>query len=131
MPKLELVFSASIECMWLYRQRSLRQYGIPYEYVGLDGVIRPFDEEAAREDPYLQHLIITYSETNYKEMVREPLNIGMNLKVTKKLYKDRIQLALFVDQLFSYWREYKGANGVTVRQTGNTPYFGMEINFNL
>ena len=131
LPKLKLGFSASIECMWLYRQRSLRQYGIPYEYVGLDGVIRPFDEETAREDPYLQHLIITYSETNYKEMVREPLNIGMNLKVTKKLYKDRIQLALFVDQLFSYWREYKGANGVTVRQTGNTPYFGMEINFNL
>ena len=58
-------------------------------------------------------------------------NVGMNLKVTKKFYKERIELAFFVNQLLSYWHEYRGSNGVLVRQTTPMPYFGMEINFNL
>ena len=55
----------------------------------------------------------------------------VNLKVTKEFYKERIELAFFVNQLYSYWHEYRGSNGVLVRQTTPMPYFGMEINFNL
>ena len=65
------------------------------------------------------------------ERIEEPFNVGMNLKVTKKFFKERIQLALFVDHLFSYKHEYRGLNGVLVRQMSEMPYFGMEINFNL
>ena len=131
LPRLKLGFSAAIECMWLYRSWSLRRTGIPDEYMDLEGVRHPFNVDEARNDMYLQWLIITYPESNFNERIEEPFNVGMNLKVTKKFFKERIQLALFVDHLFSYKHEYRGLNGVLVRQMSEMPYFGMEINFNL
>ena len=131
LPRLKLGFSAAIECMWLYRSWSLRRTGIPDEYMDLEGVRHPFNVDEARNDMYLQWLIITYPESNFNERIEEPFNVCMNLKVTKKFFKERIQLALFVDHLFSYKHEYRGLNGVLVRQMSEMPYFGMEINFNL
>ena len=131
LPRLKLGFSAAIECMWLYRQQALRQTGIPDEYVDLNGVRHPFNVEEAQNDMYLQWLIITYPESNFYVRIMEPFNVGVNLKVTKEFYKERIELAFFVNQLYSYWHEYRGSNGVLVRQTTPMPYFGMEINFNL
>ena len=128
--KLKLGFSVAVECMWLYTSQSIRQTGIPFEYIDLNGEAHPFDTEEALNDAYLQWLIISYSDTQFRKNITEPLNIGVNLKVTKRIFKERIQLALFVDQLFSYWREYV-SNGVRIRQTGKMPYFGMEINFSL
>ena len=109
----------------------MRQTGIPDEYVDLNGVRHPFNVEEAQNDMYLQWLIVTHPESLFYERIMDPFNVGMNLKVTKKFYKERIELAFFVNQLLSYWHEYRGSNGVLVRQTTRMPYFGMEINFNL
>lgn len=130
LPRLKLGFSAAVECLWFSYIRSLRQTGIPDEYIGLDEVRHSFNVEEARNDMYLQWLIIAYPESNFAERVSTPLNVGVNLKVTKKFYKERIELAFFVNQLFSHYRSYT-LNGIVSQRIGDMPYFGMEINFSL
>ena len=53
----------------------------------------------------------------------------INLKVTKKFYRDKIGVALFVNRLLSVSPDYT-LNGSYIRRNV-TPYFGMEINFSL
>ena len=66
----------------------------------------------------------------YSNGIAANKNVNFNLKVTKQLYRDRINLALFVNRLISCHPDYT-SNGVKVRQIGQSPYFGMELNFNI
>ncbi len=53
----------------------------------------------------------------------------MNLKATKKLYRDRLACSLFVNRLLALTPDYY-MNGAFVRRS-STPYFGMELTFKL
>lgn len=72
----------------------------------------------------------SYNEALFDRRISEAFNVNFNLKVTKQLYRDRINLALFVNRLISCHPDYT-SNGVKVRQIGQSPYFGMELNFNI
>ncbi|MFQ8806052.1 MAG: hypothetical protein ACLR8Y_14350 [Alistipes indistinctus] len=131
LPRLKLGFSAAIECRWLYRSWSLRRTGIPDEYMDLEGVRHPFNVDEARNDMYLQWLIITYPESNFNERIEEPFNVGMNLKVTENSLKRGFNLHCLSTISFRISMNTEACNGVLVRQMSEMPYFGMEINFNL
>lgn len=128
-PRLKLGFSLSAQCLWFSDQQTERKSGIPEYYVDNQGNAHPYTEES-QQDMYLQWLKKSYNDALFDRNVSEPFNINFNLKVTKQLYKDRINLALFVNRLLSCHPDYT-SHGVKVRQIGRTPYFGMELNFNI
>lgn len=126
-PRLGLGFSVTFQCMWYNRQRNTPRSSIPDAYFGTDGIIHPYTEESAR-DPYLKTLINNYNENAFR-WNSEPFYLTANIKVTKKLFRDKITAAMFVNQLLNYMPDYD-SYGVTVRRSA-TPYFGMELNFRL
>ena len=126
-PRLGLGFSVTLQCVWYNRQRNTPRSRIPDAYCGTDGVIHPYTEESA-QDPYLKTLINNYNEDAFR-WTSEPFYMTSNIKVTKKLFEDKITVAMFINQLINYMPDYD-SYGVTVRRSA-TPYFGMELNFKL
>ena len=61
------------------------------------------------------------------EYRRVPFYMNVNLKLTKKLYCDKLRASLFVNRLFTVAPDYE-VDGV-VKRRSSTPYFGMEISF--
>ena len=136
-PNLKLGFSLSAQCLWFSNQQTEWKSGIPEYYIDSQGNSYPYTEESS-QDMYLQWLKKSYNEAlfdkrkgnNSDRRISEAFNVNFNLKVTKQLYRDRINLALFVNRLISCHPDYT-SNGVKVRQIGQSPYFGMELNFNI
>lgn len=129
LPKLKLLFSFSAQCHWFSDQQTERKSGVPIYYIDKQGNKYPYTDKSA-EDMYLQWLKVSYNETLFKRSKLEHFNLNVNLKVTKRLYQERINLALFVNRLLSIHPDYHH-NGVKIRQIGQSPYFGMELNFNI
>ena len=128
-PNLKLGFSLSAQCLWFSNQQTEWKSGIPEYYIDSQGNSYPYTEESS-QDMYLQWLKKSYNEALFDRRISEAFNVNFNLKVTKQLYRDRINLALFVNRLISCHPDYT-SNGVKVRQIGQSPYFGMELNFNI
>ena len=55
--------------------------------------------------------------------------MDVNLKATKKLFKDKLMVALFVNKLWDVHPDYK-RNDFVIRRFV-TPYFGLEMNIKL
>ncbi len=89
-----------------------------------DGVMHDW-KEGDENDLYLKYLVRTYS-AGYYALSRVPFSMNVNFKVTKKLFADRLNIALFCNKLLDYTPEYE-VNGVTIRRHV-TPYFGLEMN---
>ena len=58
-----------------------------------------------------------------------PFSMNVNFKVTQKLLKDKINIAMFCNKLFDYTPDYKDGS-LTIRRHVN-PYFGLELNMKL
>ncbi len=129
LPKLKLLFSFSAQCHWFSDQQTERKSGIPVYYMDKQGNQYAYTEKSTK-DMYLQWLKVSYNETLFDRSKLEHFNLNVNLKITKRLYQDRINLALFVNRLLSIHPDYH-YHGVKVRQIGQSPYFGMELNFNI
>lgn len=127
LPRLKMGFSATVQCIWFTASKANRESGVPDYYVGTDGQIRPYTEES-RRDAVLQHLVETYSDQAFDRRT-VPFEMAVNFKATKKIWKDKFQLALFVNRLLNYSPDYTRYNR-TVRRSAN-PYFGMELNVKL
>ncbi|MGN7864272.1 TonB-dependent receptor plug domain-containing protein [Chryseobacterium sp. 22458] len=128
-PKLDLVFSSSFQFSWYSMRKMLRMNGIPSHYVDQNGNIFPFHPEAA-QGSILESLIIAQNQDLYNA-VRRPMEMNLNLKVTKSFRNKAIVVSMFASRLFSYYAPYR-INGITINRKGAyDPYFGMEINFNL
>ncbi|MDE5942566.1 MAG: hypothetical protein K2H14_10710, partial [Muribaculaceae bacterium] len=126
-PRLGLNFSVSIQNMWFTSSRMLERNGIPLFYTGVDGEILPYSADMA-DDPYLGRLIRTYTSTAFDER-RVPVATTFNLKATKKLWHDRIGIAIYVNRLASITPDYYLYGALQRRYT--SPYFGMELNLKL
>ncbi len=125
-PKLGLVFSTTVECLWLTSTEALPRTGRPVSYISAeDGLTHPFTDEAVAANPILRHLI--YS-VNPGIKLTTPPAIYVNLKATKRIGK-YLNVALFVNRIIDYLPDYK-SNGVTIRRSADA-YFGMELNFTL
>lgn len=123
-PKLKLGFSVSAQCLWYTMRQTAETSNYPTSYMGTDGVVHPWKDEDAN-DTYLGYLVRNYTESNFAKY-RVPFCMNVNFKVTKKLFADRINVALFCNKLLDYTPDYE-SNGVTMRRSV-TPYFGLEMN---
>lgn len=123
-PKLKLGFSISAQFLWFTLSQRNPMSNIPDQYISPDGEIH--DWQAGDEnDTYLQWLLRTYNETLF-EVNRVPWSMNLNLKVTKKLFADKLRVAMFCNKIWDYTPDYE-RNGYTFRRHV-TPYFGLEMN---
>jgi len=123
-PRLKLGFSVSAQFLWYTMSQRDRISNTPDAYIDPDGNIH--DWQAGDEtDTYLQWLIRTNSESLY-ELTRVPMSMNLNLKVTKKLFADRLQVAMFCNKIWDYTPDYERKGYIFRRHV--TPYFGLEMN---
>nr|WP_305051108.1 hypothetical protein [Elizabethkingia bruuniana] len=128
-PRLDLIFSSSFQFSWYSAGRVLPMNGVPSHYVDGEGNIFPFDPQATKGTP-LDKLIIVQNNDLYNAS-RRPMEMNLNLKVTKSFRNKSIVVSMFASRLFSYYAPY-WKNGIRINRKGaNDPYFGMEVNFNL
>ena len=123
-PKLKLGFSVSAQCLWFTMRRTAETSNYPVKYMDANGEMHDWKDEDA-DDIYLRYLIRNYTDSNFA-LYRVPFSMNVNFKVTKKLFADRLTVALFCNKLLDYTPDYT-SNGLTVRRHV-TPYFGLEMN---
>jgi len=126
LPALDMNISGSFQGTFFRNETRQHRDATPVYYFGLDQVVHEFTEQD-RGDMYKQWLVrdvsITDNMANHYNF-----DIRMNLKVTKKVFKD-FKMSLFVNRIFSYFSPYT-FNGVKVNRKDNSePYFGMELTY--
>ncbi|MGP1547646.1 MAG: TonB-dependent receptor [Prevotella sp.] len=126
-PRLALGFSLSAQCMWYTARQNMHKEVKPISYMTADGTLHPFTEADAK-DVERQFLVRTYNSSIEKRQT-VPFYMNLNLKVTKRLLSNRLMAALFVNKIFDLHPDYTRNNYTTRRYV--TPYFGLELNFNL
>lgn len=124
---LKLNVSLSIQNMWFTSNRQLPRSGIPEKYIDSEGTVYRWTPEATG-DPYLSQLVRSYPLTAFDEN-RIPVASVFNIKATKRLWDDRIDIALFVNGLISITPDYERFG--TIQRRYSSPYFGMEMNLKL
>ena len=126
-PRLRLGFSFSAQCMWFTTSQRTEVSNYPVQYIAPDGSIHDWKASDA-EDMYLRWLVRDYTASQF-EKNRVPFAMNLNMKVTKKLFDDRLHIAMFCNKLWDYTPDYD-SRGTTIRRHV-TPYFGLEMNINL
>ncbi|MBP5562311.1 MAG: carboxypeptidase-like regulatory domain-containing protein [Muribaculaceae bacterium] len=126
-PRLKLGFSISAQCLWFTTSQRKEVSNYPVQYIAPDGTVHPWQDSDAN-DLYLRWLVRDYSPSQF-EKNRVPFAMNVNLKVTKKLFGDRLHIAMFCNKLLDYTPDYD-SRGTTIRRHV-TPYFGLEMNIKL
>lgn len=126
-PDLDLRFSLAFQTVWFTSRQTHFKAGIPTHYVDNDGNIHEFTQESMN-DTYLRQLVREYSSTAFDKNT-VPAEMAVNIKSTKSFWEKRINVALYVNRLFTVAPDYK-PYGIVVRRN-YTPYFGMEVNFRI
>ncbi len=126
-PRLGLNFSISVQNMWFTSNQPQWKSGVPTHWMGPDMVIHEWTPDCAN-DPYLQHLIRSYSSTAFDKRT-VPIATTFNFKATKSFWQDRVGIALYVNRILSITPDYK-QYGVVQRRY-SSPYFGMELNLKI
>lgn len=127
LPSLDLTISASFQGSVFDHQRKDQRIAEPISYYGIDGIIHPFTE-ADKTDTYKQWLVRNVSVTDNMPTDYTFTIVG-NLKITKSIYK-ALRTSMFVTRIFNYSAPYTFNNVTVYRKGANTPYFGMELNYN-
>ena len=105
-PGLGLIFSTSFQCMWFSGYRSMPDSKYPDSYMDKAGNIHPFDADLAAGDAVLRHLIKNYTPSLFQYQ-RTPFAMNVNLKVMKKLYRDKVSCSLYVNKIFEMFPNSK------------------------
>ena len=126
-PRLKLGFSLSAQCLWFTTSQRKEISNYPVQYIAPDGSIHEWREGDA-DDMYLRWLVRDYTSSQF-EKNRVPFAMNVNMKVTKKLFDDRLHIAMFCNKLWAYTLDYD-SRGTTIRRHV-TPYFGLEMNIKL
>lgn len=126
-PEWKLIFTTSVQCMWMIRTKQMWKNGTPMAYMSyVDGQLHDF-KDADRSDPYLMQLVRTYNEEQFKPFT-VPMSMLVNLKVTKEIGK-YMRLSFFANKILDYLPDYT-ANGKVIRRNAS-PYFGVETGFTI
>ena len=126
-PRLKLGFSISAQCLWFTTSQRKEVSNYPVQYIAPDGTIHDWQDSDA-DDLYLRWLVRDYSASQF-EKDRVPFAMNLNMKVTKKLFDDRLNVAMFCNKLWDYTPDYD-SRGTTIRRHV-TPYFGLEMNIKI
>ncbi len=124
--RIGMIFSLSFQCAWFKSYQSLWNDGVPFAYVGVDGIERAFTE-ADKSDVYLKNLVYNYSDSIF-ERTTTPFSMDINLKVTKRIGRF-MDMAFFVNRIVGVYPEFYRGN--TLVRRSSTPYFGMELNLKI
>lgn len=127
-PRLKLILSTSFQCMWFLGSRNTPVSAWPISYLDENLVSHPFTAESAADG--LLSALVRDSDPTLWRYVTTPFSMNVNLKITKKLYRDKMAVALFVNKLLDYTPDYHTSDGRHIRREV-TPYFGMELNIKL
>lgn len=126
-PEWKLIFTTSVQSMWLVRTKTLWKNGRPMAYISAaDGQLHGFTADS-EQDIYLKQLVKTYNTDIFKPFT-VPMSMIVNLKVTKEIGR-YMRLSFFANKILDYMPDYK-ANGRVVRRNVS-PYFGVEANFTI
>lgn len=125
-PQLGLILSFSCQTTWFSNHFPVKRSTMPLSYLDKNLVEHPYTEADA-QDPVLRYLMLEDSTMDYSYFV--PFTTDFNLKATKKFFRDKMAVSLFVNRLLSISPDYY-MNGAFVRRS-STPYFGMEIDFRI
>ena len=126
-PRLKLILSTSFQCMWFLGSRNTPVSAWPISYLDENLVSHPFTAESAADG--LLSALVRDSDPTLWRYVTTPFSMNVNLKITKKLYRDKMAVALFVNKLLDYTPDYHTSDRHIRREV--TPYFGMELNIKL
>ncbi len=121
-PKLKLGFSVSAQCQWYTSTQRDALSREPDAYMDSCGAIHEWTADCST-DLYLRWLLRT--STNYTKST-VPFAVNLNLKITKKLLNDRLNVAMFCNRIWDYSPDYE-SYGKTIRRH-TKPYFGLELN---
>jgi len=121
--KQRLMFSTSVQAVWTSSYQMMEYSGVPFAYIGLDGVQHPFTD-VEKNDLAFKPLIETFSSAYFKPEV-SPISVEVNLKVTKEI-GNNLKLSFFVNRLIDYNPRYYSRFGVAT-QKWVTPFMGAEI----
>ena len=127
LPKLGLTLSASVQSLWFTSSKENYKTGVPVAYMNISREVLPYTEES-KTDANLKWLLQNYGDTRFTEN-RVPINLQVNIKASKD-FKSKARVSMFVSRFLTYTPSYE-RNDVTIIRQGATPYFGMELNFNL
>ena len=128
-PKLGLIFSTSFQCQWFSGMKAEWCKPAPTSYLDLQLQEHPFTAESAA-DGILQHMIHDNVSKEAYLYRLTPFSMNVNLKISKRLYRDRLNIAIFVNRLFTYSPSSRNETNALVRRY-SSPFFGMELNFKL
>jgi outer membrane receptor protein involved in Fe transport len=126
-PKLKLGFSVSAQFLWFTTQQQNLVSNYPDQYMSPDGTMHDW-QEGDEEDTYLRWLVRHNTESMFEKQ-RVPMSMNLNFKVTKKLLRDRLKIAMFCNKIWDYTPDYE-SNGVTIHRHVKA-YFGLEMNVKL
>ena len=126
-PRLQLGFSISAQCLWFTTSQRKEVSNYPVQYIAPDGSVHDWQASDA-DDMYLRWLVRDYSASQF-EKNRVPFAMNVNMKVTKKLFDDRLNVAMFCNKLSDSTPDYD-SRGTTIRRHV-TPYFGLEMNIKI
>lgn len=126
-PEWKLIFTTSVQCMWMIRTKQMKKNGMPIAYISSeDGQLHDYTEESLN-DPYLLQLARTYNDDQFKAFT-VPMSMVVNLKVTKEIGR-YMRLSFFANKILDYLPDYT-ANGRVIRRNAS-PYFGVEAGFTI
>ncbi|MVZ61183.1 TonB-dependent receptor plug domain-containing protein [Sphingobacterium humi] len=121
-------FFSSYQFRWFETRKSAWNDGLPFRYVDINGSERDFSPSELA-NPQLRQLVILYGKDAFNKR-RYPLQTTINMKASKEIGK-LIKLSMYVNSLFSYTKSSKGSANQKKAKGINSPYFGMELNFQL
>ncbi len=126
-PKLKLGFSLSAQCLWFTSSKQKEVSNYPVSYMDGNGVMHAW-KEGDEKDICLRWLVRNFTASQYEKRT-VPFSMNLNFKVTKKLFDEKMNVALFCNKIWDYTPDYT-SKGATIRRHVN-PYFGLEMNFKL
>jgi len=127
-PEIGMIFMTSLQVQWYSTRQSTYENGMPIAYIDVNGDEHPFTAQSAT-DPALRQLIVRYADNAFAQ-AKTPMTMNVNFKATKTI-GTKMRMAMYVNRLLQYNKPFT-VNGLKMNNRGlNSPYFGMEINFDI
>ncbi len=126
-PNIQLGVSISAQCLWYTSTQRLPLSKEPEQYIDFNGKIHNW-QQVDKYDTNLRFLVRSHSAQEFIKYT-VPFSMNINLKITKSLLNDKINVAMYCNRLLDYTPNYK-QNNITIRRFVR-PYFGLEINMKL
>lgn len=127
-PRIGFTFSTSVQFQWTRSHYTGPWSESPLRFKMVDGTEGDYNTANGEKYPVIKSLRRDQKAlADYRDSEKWFMNV--NLKASKKFYRDRITLVLFVNRLLDAYPTER--TDEFIRKRFVNPYFGMEIDFNI